>query len=496
MVLCAPAKKASTMKSRITTFAKEYSLFIALSLATIVLCIACAKWLVWPGYTSPKSRMFTSKLGYAAQLRKKNKPFPVVMAKVQHRKVTSHFLGEGIMRSEPVQVPVIAMSRILSVHAKQGDRVKKGQLLAILDPSRLKIKIEAAKAQLQTANAEFERTKIGSAYILEKERPERDQIRVNAAENEVGIRKKLDELYGELSNEGLLSEEETLLKRLENADALTKLQEAQLALNVAQGGRVRSLEIAQAAIRDAELALAYRQDELRDYKVYAPTDGVIERCLIHEGEYNQDPGKPAFLIASGLWFEAYLDQTAIGRIGKDATAEVHLEAFPGESFEGKITQVLPLVSYSLGGPETNRPIRPLGTGAPEWPATFPVKVAIDIGDLPVVPGLTGFAKFVSSSKSVAAPQGSIARVSGSKGIVLVADGDEFYPTAVTIGATSDGWTAIKSGLDPDTIVIADGHQVLEPGDRIAASNAIKSARSASDREPSDFDSLTTVATSP
>ena len=101
---------------------------------------------------------------------------------------------------------------------------------------------------------------------------------------------------------------------------------------------------------------------------------------------------------------------------------------------------------------------------------------IDVQNLPVVPGLTGFARFVTSSNSIAAPQGSVARVSGNKAIVFVVDGDEFQPAEITVGATSDGWTAITDGLSPGMTVIADGHQVLEPGDTI------------------DYESLTTVST--
>ena len=433
---------------------------------TLVICVLVVRKMVWPGYVDPQSRMYTSKLGYAAVLRKQGKPFPVIAGTSQRKKIVRRFLGEGMMRSEPVQVPVIAMSRIVRVHAKPGDIVKKGQLLAELDPSRIQIKVEAAKAQLKTAQAEFARTKIGSAYILEKERPERDTIRLNAATREVAIRTQLDGLYTELSDEGLMSKEATLLKRIENADALTKLQEAKLSLDVAKGGREHSLDIAKAAIRDAQLALDYREDELRDYQVYAPADGIIERSLIHEGEYNQDPGKPAFVIASGLWFEAYLDQSAIGQIEVGKRADVHLEALGGATLQGTVTSVLPIVSYSLGGPETNRPIRPMGTGTPEWPATFSIRIQLDASDAQIVPGLTGFVRIVTERESIAVPRGAVTKVSGNKAFVFTIDDDTFEPMEVTTGATSEGWTEIVSELEEDVRVIADGHQVLEPGDRI------------------------------
>jgi multidrug efflux pump subunit AcrA (membrane-fusion protein) len=378
------------------------------------------------------------------------------------------------MRSEPVQVPVIAMSRILRVFVDAGDRVHEGQVLVELDPSRLKIKINAAKAQVATAQAELERTRIGSAYILEKERPERDIIRLQSATSEAGIRQELNTLYSQLSLEGLISKEDALLKRIENNKAIGRLEEARLALNTAEEGRRQSLAIAEAALRDAELSLEYRENELRDYTVVAPADGIIERRLVHSGEYNQDPGKPGFLMMSGLWFEAYLDQTAIGKFSVGQQAVVHLEAFAGEEFGGKVTHIQPMVSYSLGGPETNRPIRPLGTGAPEWPATFSIRIQLEPNPR-LVPGLTGFARITIESHGSAVPRGAVQAVSGNKAIVFVVNEDHFTPTSVTTGESSNGWTQIVEGLDDDAEVILDGHQVLEPGDRIQVTNEYDSA---------------------
>ena len=95
---------------------------------------------------------------------------------------------------------------------------------------------------------------------------------------------------------------------------------------------------------------------------------------------------------------------------------------------------------------------------------------MDTDDAAVVPGLTGFAKIVSSTSAVAARQGSVSRISGNSGIVFVVNDDEFQPTEVTIGPTSNSWTEIVEGLQPGDVVIADGHQVLEPGDRVDATS--------------------------
>ena len=137
-------------------------------------------------------------------------------------------------------------------------------------------------------------------------------------------------------------------------------------------------------------------------------------------------------------------------------------------FTGKIELVRPLVNFALGGPETNRPIRPLGTGAPEWPATFSVRVAIDATEALVVPGLTGYATVIQDRNALAIPRGCVNSVSGNRGIVFVIgeDGESFEPRNVVTGIRDNQFVEIREGLAEGEHVVADGFQVLEPNDRI------------------------------
>ena len=144
------------------------------------------------------------------------------------------------------------------------------------------------------------------------------------------------------------------------------------------------------------------------------------------------------MLASGLWFECYLDQTALGRVQIGDRVEMRLSAYQDRVFAGKIQLIRPLVNFALGGPETNRPIRPLGTGAPEWPATFSVRVAIDPAEDLVVPGLTGYATVIQERKTLTIPRGCVNAVSGNRGIVFVINenGDSFEPRNVVTGTVS------------------------------------------------------------
>jgi multidrug resistance efflux pump len=441
---------------------------LTLCATTLALCMAVAYMIVWPAYKNPIARMYTSKLGYSSVIRKTGGAFPVTSAKAQTREMTGKFIGEGLVQSEPVQVPMIAMARILKVNATEGQRVRNGEVIVELDQSRVQMKIESAKAAVQTACSELDRVRLGTVNVLQEERPDILALRAEAASEESRLANQLVQIHQSLAEQSAISKTEFATTQMAAIRAELEKRERRIAADTAQAGRDFSVLIAESAIREAELTLAHRIKELEDYVSLAPADGIVERVLVHDGEYNQDPGRPAVLLACGLWFECYLDQTALGRVKTGDRVEVRLSAYQDRIFRGSIERVRPLVNFALGGPETNRPIRPLGTGAPEWPATFAVRVQLEASDELIVPGLTGYATVIQQRKTLSVPRGTVMAVSGNRGIAFVIgeDGKSFEPRSVVLGIRDDHFVEIREGLVEGEIVIADGYQVLQPGDRI------------------------------
>ena len=439
---------------------------LMLVVATVTI-LAVLVTIVMPGYTSPMSRLYTSKFGYGSVLRKMHRPFPVTATRPVRRVLGRTSVGEGLIRSEPIVVAIVPMGIIRRLYVRAGDLVEKGQLLAEVDSTKAEIKVNAARAALETAKAELERVRIGSAYVLANERPERDKIRLDTAEREFDIQKKLQEINLRLADKGYALKQDILRQDLLLTQAQSAIREMKFNLGMSRLGVSQSVVIAEAAVRDAELALEHRSFELREYKIFCIAAGRVERCLVHEGEYNQDPGKPGFLIASGSWFEANFDQSVYRRIRVDDRAEVRLEAAPDRALPGKVTLINPFVSYDLGGPETLRPVRPMGTGSPEWPATFAVRIQVQAPpEVPVLPGMTGFASVKAESEVTCLPREATFALTAGKGMVYLVEGSKFRPHEVTLGVIDGDFIEVRDGLGLGDLVIADGHQVLQPGDQI------------------------------
>lgn len=425
-----------------------------------------------PAYKSPLSRTYSSKLGYSNAARKLNKAFPVKTEKVSFHNFKETHLGEGLMASQPILVPVIPMSKVKKLYVKEGQFVEKGQLLLEMDTSLISIKHSSAKLALETANSELGRVSIGSAYVLDKERPEKDKIDFTLAKKEAQILKEKLSRHKKLLGKGSISKDEFLELELRHSEAVKKLDSAKFHLKMSTKGQKQSIKIANNSLKDAENNLVHKDQEISHYTIHAPESGIIERVLIREGEYNQDSGRPAFVLASGLWFEAHLDQTSINKVKEGDKANVYLEAFPGEEFKGEISQIKRLVSYNAGGPEINRPIRPRGSSTPEWPSTFAVRIQVkQAKGSSLYPGLTGFAKILTQKNALSISKSALTSLSGSSAIIKLPLGKSFAIRSIRTGTTSEEKTEIVSGLKEGDEVIFSGHEILQKGDIIKISSS-------------------------
>jgi HlyD family secretion protein len=436
--------------------------------------LAAGAIVLWPAYIDPQSRMYSSSLGFLKIERLLGIRMRAEAEHPVYHDFDTPILGEGTVQCNFYNVPVVPTARIKKLLVEEGDEIKQGQVLAELEDSQALLNLKSAQLALASAKAQLERVQAGSVNTMQSERPQKDQIDLKGMEQVVQSDEAKVQMYKKLEKDGASSRLQLVNAEIDLANARTNYEQAKASLGMSTQGSPQSKEIALNAVDDAQNLLNQRQTELKNYQVLAPADGVIDRVLVRDGEFNQNSGNTGFIVASGAWFEADVDQRAVAAMQPGMEATVNLESYSGKTFPATVERIIPIVTFNAGGPETKTPVRPMGTGTPEWPATFKVRLRIDDAGAKIVPGMTGFARVIAHRRQVLAlPRDAVSSLSAGKGVIRVVD-DAGHPvtTLVSLGDVDDHYAEITSGLNPGDWVVTTNARYLRDDDKMRITRVV------------------------
>jgi len=258
-----------------------------------------------------------------------------------------------------VQVGSQVSGQIAQLLVDFNSVVKKGQVIARIDPAMFQAQVNQAKAQLDAAKAAV----INQEATVEKTRSDLMNARAGLVSSRaqtlkaqvavVDAKRNLGR-QGDLRRRDLIAQSDLDAAQVQNDSALAQ-HEAQIAQEKAQEASVTSAE-AQLKVAVAQLANAkanvdqnaanLRQAEinLEHTVIMAPVDGVVVSRNVDVGQTVaaslQAP--VLFTIAQDLTqmqVETSVDEADIGRIRVDGPATFTVDAFPGEIFQGRVSQI-------------------------------------------------------------------------------------------------------------------------------------------------------------
>lgn len=238
---------------------------------------------------------------------------------------------------EPVQnfeahAPISTIVKRLLV--KEGDHVRKGQLLFELDDADIRTQAARALAQVKTSQADQSALKTGGTQ--EEVLTLNSQL-VKAHNARDAAQRNLDAL-DRLQQEGAASPGE-----VRQAD--DTLQRAQADVNLLeqkQKERYSQPEVARIQAQADEARAAYEgaEDALRKSKVVAPFDGVVYSLPVKPGAFIQAGD---LILQEGdlsrVLVRAFVDEPDVGRLQSGQKVEVTWDAIPGRTWNGTVNSV-------------------------------------------------------------------------------------------------------------------------------------------------------------
>jgi len=217
---------------------------------------------------------------------------------------------------------------------KEGDHVRKGQLLLQLDDADLLS--QAARAQAQMKAAQANQSDLKNSGTRE-ELLTRDSELVKARDTRDSAQRNLDALR-RLQQQGAASAGE--VKQAE--DALQRAQADATLLEQKQKDRYSQPEVAKVQAQGAEAQAAYDavEDALEKSSVRAPFDGIVYALPVKQGAYVQTGD---LLLQEGdlsrMLVRTFIDEPDIGRLATGQKIEVTWDALPGRIWTGTVSTI-------------------------------------------------------------------------------------------------------------------------------------------------------------
>jgi len=345
-----------------------------------------------------------------------HQPEGFITAPVTRGSVVQSVAATGTLQAvTTVQVGSQVSGTIKALHADFNSEVKKGQVIAELDPSLFQTQVEQARASLLRLQADA------------------DRARVDVEDTQVKL-KRAQELWSQ-----------QLIARADLDAAEAAARQAQAAVKSAQ-----------AQIAQAQAVLNQNQVNLEHTIIRAPIDGIVISRSVDVGQTvaSSLQAPTLFVIANDLarmQVNASIDESDIGQIQSGQAVSFTVDAYPGEMFTGTVSQVRlepkvesNVVSYTtiIDVPNPSLKLKPGMT------ATVNVEIA-RADDVLKVP--TSALRFTPASD--AGEQGRAGAGRGSSRVWVL---DEGQPRAVTVmpGITDGATTAIAdASLSEGTRVI-------------------------------------------
>ena len=338
-----------------------------------------------------------------------HQPEGFVTAPVTRGPVVQIVAATGTLQAvTTVQVGSQVSGTIKALHADFNSQVRKGQIVAELDPSLFQTQVEQARASL---------------------------VRLQADADRAGV--DVDDTQAKLKRAQDLWAQQLIARAdLDVADAAARQAQA-------------AVKSAQAQITQARAALNQNQVNLDHTIIRAPIDGIVISRSVDVGQTvaSSLQAPTLFVIANDLTrmqVNASIDEADIGRIDSGQPVSFTVDAYPGETFSGSVSQVRldpkvesNVVSYTtiIDVPNPSMQLKPGMT------ATVTVEIARADETLKVP---TSALRFTPSETTGDQPR-SPGRGSRREGRVWVLDDGQPQAVPVEVGITDGATTAIADG---------------------------------------------------
>jgi RND family efflux transporter MFP subunit len=318
-------------------------------------------------------------------------------------------LTGALKPKEQVDVTAKVTGRLVSLNFRIGDAIQQGALIAELEDDEVQQQVNRATAALSVSRATLQQRQ------AEKKNANAELSRAQS-----------------LLDDGLISPQDfaTSETQLEVVDA--------------------QVEFARAQIDQSKAELREFKIRLEQTKIYAPLSGFVATRFVDVGALIS-PTTPLLRIVnlSTMVTLANVPERHIGRLRVGNSAQIEVDAIPGETFNGRVARIAPVLDAA-----TRTALVEIDVPNPGnlFKAEMFVRIRLDTGSL---------------REAVLIPREGLVYKGTQPGVYLV-EGDRPVFRAIETGLTREDNVEVLANLEAGVKIVGRGATILEDGDRIKA----------------------------
>jgi len=255
-----------------------------------------------------------------------------------------HFRGNGdvvkasgMIEMDETDVASHVGGRVVQLFVNEGDAVRAGDTLAILDRGELTGQVRAQHAEAQRAAAEARVVQVGPR-VQEIQRARADlavaESQLTLAEHDLDRAQKL------VAGQVIAQAEYDRAKSARDAAAARRNAERESLRLLEAGSRKEEITASKETAAAALAQFAASQSQLNELILIAPRTGVVLLKNFLPGELVQ-PGQPVVTLGDpdSLWMRVYVSATDIERVQIGAPVDLHLTGISKNVYHGRVVEI-------------------------------------------------------------------------------------------------------------------------------------------------------------
>jgi HlyD family secretion protein len=300
-----------------------------------------------------------------------------------------------------INIGANAQGRIAQLMVKEGDHVRKGQVVARIEHIQAQADVAASKAAVSSAMADSAAQEAG--VKAQDDAITTAAATVDKSKSELAKAKMLLDRAALLQEHQLIAKQDydTRVADYRSAQAALREDEARLAQVKSQRVQVLAqLSSYQRRIAQSEAGLERMSDVLAKFDAVSPIDGVVTNLPVREGEtvvqgVQNSAASTIMTIAdmSLITAEVKVDETDIVNVQMGQQVAVKIDAMPDKSFTGKVIEIGNTAILRSSGLAASQ-----STTSSQEAKDFKVVIALDDPPSEIRPGLSCNAKITTATR--------------------------------------------------------------------------------------------------